>query len=815
MRVLGDEASASDLASASTVVEAIGISELALIYRTDGRWTYANLQERTVKGMLFKVSSDGSPKFFENQWFSYVRRLAQTSEDEVDTIMKEIEKSIPRQQLEEAQALDSQLIVADEEQPITEKEEAGPISTCAVIFVELQLPEQLKTNFGGHLATDDGSSDLVVLPMLANSQEFGGVDAAKRLCQNFLRLTERWSKDKPDECCMLWHYISTDSRAAFKLFEPLELLAQMVMGDPVVWYEIIIGKACSALLDGTAAVSKGAALSSSSRIRRMGFEMYHDQLASGVHQKLGRGAYVHIESAARFKELGPSDSPVPAAGAGVRVVMISDTHGYHRRLAKLPAGDLLVHAGDIGYEESRGEPELMRRRLDDAVLWLSEQTQFKYKVLVGGNHDWLIEQMQVEERQEYFARYADSGVRYLDDSMRPERLDFGGDRFLTLWGSAISLWKKRGDNKAFAVHESEKEDQPGKEETGGQWLSRSKGSIGDEKIDVLITHSPPHDCLGGSAKGCPSKIKDLVEAVKPTLYVCGHTHTVDRSDAPPSSHVQSWFDGKTTGVNAALVGGWNSLCALPMVIDVIGHATIAQGVDEVEEEQARKNAEEQAKKNAEEQARKEAEETRKEAAEEAARTAMCEDIKARKAEEEVARRKRAAEEQAAQQVEQQNRIEAAEKAKWVAEEQARQEAEERELAEAIRASAEQGGGAVLTAEQEGKLKQLTEFMGAMGFSEEDCRQGLEASEWAPEAASEWVFGNCQAGGSNEDESTGAKNPGIEVLTAEQEGKLKQLTEFMGAMGFGEEDCRRALEASGWAVDAASEWVFGNCQAGSA
>jgi predicted phosphohydrolase len=451
--------------------------------------------------------------------------------------------------------------------------QAGP-DVLGQIIAELQVPEKLKQNFGGSLDAEDGVAALRMLAVFANSPHFGGIDAAKRLCQKFLQSTERWSQDKPEECRMLWHYLAKEEKkAAAKLFEPLELLTQMVMGDPGTWYQIIVGVEFALPEDAELTVSQGTALSSSSRIRRMGFEMYHEELSAASQRKLNEGGYIYVESAASFKELGPNNTPALATEliggnltlGAVRVVVISDTHGFHRRLAHLPAGDLLIHAGDLGYEESRGEPELMRRRLDDAVGWLSEQSQFKHKVLIGGNHDFLLEQMPPAERLQYFALYAESGLHYLDDTMRPTKLDFGDSRALTVWGSAISLWKERGENKAFSVMESGAE-KKGAFETVEGWHSRVvQESIGGEKVDILITHSPPQEGLGGSVKACPSKIMRLVEEVKPALYVCGHAHTVDLSTS-----IGSFVGGDTLAVNAAVVDKWNSLNGLPLVMDIKG-----------------------------------------------------------------------------------------------------------------------------------------------------------------------------------------------------------------------------------------------------
>ncbi len=65
---------------------------------------------------------------------------------------------------------------------------------------------------------------------------------------------------------------------------------------------------------------------------------------------------------------------------GVRVVLISDTHGNHRQLGALPEGDVLIHGGD--YTKSGSH--------DDAVdfnTWLGE-LPYAHKIVVNGNHEY-------------------------------------------------------------------------------------------------------------------------------------------------------------------------------------------------------------------------------------------------------------------------------------------------------------------------------------------------------------------------------------------------------------------------------------------
>merc|ERR1711977_505540 len=62
----------------------------------------------------------------------------------------------------------------------------------------------------------------------------------------------------------------------------------------------------------------------------------------------------------------------------VQFVLISDTHGHHRKLS-LPPGDVLIHAGDFTAYGKAADAE-------DFNAWLGEQPH-KHKFVVLGNHE--------------------------------------------------------------------------------------------------------------------------------------------------------------------------------------------------------------------------------------------------------------------------------------------------------------------------------------------------------------------------------------------------------------------------------------------
>ena len=172
----------------------------------------------------------------------------------------------------------------------------------------------------------------------------------------------------------------------------------------------------------------------------------------------------------------------------MRLVCISDTHARHAELA-LPAGDVLLHAGDFTRRGSE-------RDILDFDAWLAEQPH-AHKLVVAGNHDFLFE--RAPERAEALLRSA----LYLRDS----GVELEGVRF---WGSP---WQPEFHRWAFNLER-------------GAALAAVWARIPDD-TDVLITHGPPRDRLDTTARGEAVGCDDLLErvrALRPALHVFGHIH---------------------------------------------------------------------------------------------------------------------------------------------------------------------------------------------------------------------------------------------------------------------------------------------------
>ncbi|KAL8842347.1 MAG: hypothetical protein Q9176_002736 [Flavoplaca citrina] len=77
-----------------------------------------------------------------------------------------------------------------------------------------------------------------------------------------------------------------------------------------------------------------------------------------------------------------------------RLVCISDTHNASPDGSfKLPAGDVLIHAGDL---TNQGRYDELRKTFD----WISK-TDFEVKIVIAGNHDITLDQAFYEESGDY------------------------------------------------------------------------------------------------------------------------------------------------------------------------------------------------------------------------------------------------------------------------------------------------------------------------------------------------------------------------------------------------------------------------------
>jgi len=69
----------------------------------------------------------------------------------------------------------------------------------------------------------------------------------------------------------------------------------------------------------------------------------------------------------------------------MKVTLISDTHGKHKRWSDLPGGDILIHSGDF---MNGGYSKLEAISFFD---WFDNIKNYKKKIFIAGNHDRILE----------------------------------------------------------------------------------------------------------------------------------------------------------------------------------------------------------------------------------------------------------------------------------------------------------------------------------------------------------------------------------------------------------------------------------------
>eukprot|EP01062_Namystynia_karyoxenos_P011883 TRINITY_DN1426_c3_g1_i1.p1 TRINITY_DN1426_c3_g1~~TRINITY_DN1426_c3_g1_i1.p1 ORF type:complete len:639 (+),score=185.29 TRINITY_DN1426_c3_g1_i1:85-1917(+) len=201
----------------------------------------------------------------------------------------------------------------------------------------------------------------------------------------------------------------------------------------------------------------------------------------------------------------------PRPDGHLRVVCISDTHNEHEGI-QLPEGDVLVHSGDCLTES--GLRHVLRQKRKDGgweeivsvrplgvelfrrfAEWFGRQ-RFKYKVLVAGNHDLVLQGMGKKAVQGMLDEYAKHGSALY---LQHEEGRFGP---LRVFGSPYSRWGSHND--AFLCDDPDFKDVP-------------------EGVHIVVTHKP--NIL--PKKSGLSENKRLSRALHRTgalLHVSGHCH---------------------------------------------------------------------------------------------------------------------------------------------------------------------------------------------------------------------------------------------------------------------------------------------------
>ncbi len=183
----------------------------------------------------------------------------------------------------------------------------------------------------------------------------------------------------------------------------------------------------------------------------------------------------------------------------MKLVCLSDTHSFHRKIKEIQDGDVLIHAGDITF---KGEVDV----LGDFADWMKELPH-KNKIVIFGNHEI---GMRYGKRRQFVIDYLEEcGIIYLENS----GVEISGEYF---YGSPATPFFH---NWEWNYHR-------------GKDIKAVWDQIPLE-TSVLITHGPPFGILDDAPRdngkfdhvGCEELLDRIWKLPKLKLSVCGHIHS--------------------------------------------------------------------------------------------------------------------------------------------------------------------------------------------------------------------------------------------------------------------------------------------------
>lgn len=209
----------------------------------------------------------------------------------------------------------------------------------------------------------------------------------------------------------------------------------------------------------------------------------------------------------------------------MNIVALSDTHGNHRSV-EVPPGDIIIHCGDITRKSNIAE-------VTDFIEWYAG-LDFRYKILVAGNHDRFIR----KKKPEFLELISSHKISYLENTS----IQING---FSIFGSPFSL--NYGGLGAFTYFDS-----PAAERI---W------SMIPENTSILVTHAPPKGFRDFSKTennnaGC-QVLRERVLSIKPQYHIFGHIHE--------SYGIEQ--HGNSVFINASLSNGSGEIVNKPVVIE--------------------------------------------------------------------------------------------------------------------------------------------------------------------------------------------------------------------------------------------------------
>ncbi len=216
----------------------------------------------------------------------------------------------------------------------------------------------------------------------------------------------------------------------------------------------------------------------------------------------------------------------------LKILFISDTHGFHRDLKIDEDTDMVIHSGDASNWRN---PYKNLSEMLEFLHWF-HQLKVKYKIFVAGNHDTSIEH-KIIKMSDY------PSIIYLEhESVVIEGIKIFGSPYTPTFGD----WAfNRNRDKLFNYWEAIPED-----------------------TDILVTHGPPKGILDLSCDrdnkfeycGCLSLLKKVLK-IKPKYHAFGHIHDsngIMNAGTRKISHLDTLFINASCVTDGKLCQGLTS-----------------------------------------------------------------------------------------------------------------------------------------------------------------------------------------------------------------------------------------------------------------
>jgi len=218
----------------------------------------------------------------------------------------------------------------------------------------------------------------------------------------------------------------------------------------------------------------------------------------------------------------------------MRLVIISDTHGQHKKL-DMPDGDVLIHCGDYS---THGHPEDTKAFLE----WFYTQPH-KHRVFISGNHDGLSYRLPIMFHNMLIDVEEKAGCALSQTYLECSSIEIEGVKFYgSPWTPTFNTWAWMLDRRSDDM------------------ITQISNIPTD--VDVLITHGPTKGILDltmdGRTEGCEVLSARMHDLKNLKLHAFGHIHEgAGVADIEGVRHV-----------NAAMLNHKYQMINDPWVIDI-------------------------------------------------------------------------------------------------------------------------------------------------------------------------------------------------------------------------------------------------------